>query len=162
MTLAQVQALLHAAVTVLAGERVVIWERQNGPRPSAPYVGLFSPRLVPETDPDSAVDSDGEDGYEAARRTQHGLYLDVACYGGAAVDAAWAMQRGFWSEAVREALGAITLVDVDAIQDLTGLKDQRFEPRAQFTVRLRAAVEDREVLPIIESVNLERGTSLPG
>lgn len=167
MTAEELKDGIFAAIKLEQGTRVMIWERQDGPRPGKPYISLFPPRLVPLTEPDvsTAADAEDDDEFDAEQRTQHDLFLDISFWGvGAYVDACALARHGLRKAAVVAKLEekGVVFIDAEPVLDLTALKGPNWEARAMFTARFRAAFADSEDIAIIETVNFQPSTGVPG
>lgn len=166
MTLAQIEDAIRAGIVALAGARPVIWQRQNAPRPDKPYIGLLPVRLIGDGDPEVAPPrlsgEDEDEEYVADLRTQTSVYVDLDFFGADALGDAWRLQRLLFGQTAGDAFGEdVAFLDAEAAVDVSGLRGDRFETRAQLSIRLRVSGIDTEALGIIETVNLER-VGMPG
>jgi hypothetical protein len=152
------RARVAAAVAPTVSDAKVIWDRQRGQRPAAPFVELrlvgpagysgAAPDWQHEYDPDVAHGgTSAVDGGEVVEKTinHHDYELRVQTYAADQRSARSVMlliHDAFYQRSTRDALraaGGIAVADVGALQDVGALLQTDWEGRAVMSIQIRVA-----------------------
>lgn len=159
ITREEIEDTVYAVINARAGERVVVFAQQNAPRPSEPYISIDTPRLVRESKPDETYIP-----YDAATRLvtknvrlHYAVYVDVVFFKARGAVSphtdADILQRRLYRDNEDFPFSPLAFITSDEVLDTSLSIDTQIEPRAQFTLRLRVAVDEPIDIPTIEAVN---------
>lgn len=152
-------------VAAATGATTIIAD-QAKPRPATPYatvkvsgfraIGFDDKRGI--TDP--GAPAEGVQTYRGDRE----VTVSVNVIGSGALDLARAAANSLMQRPVRDQLATAGLCHrgiVPTVNDLTGLLDTTFQPRAQFDVRLGLADDHTASVPLVEDVTVEATLTRP-
>lgn len=144
--------------SIVGGSVTVIFENQNGPRPSLPYVSILLTTLTQiGVDYISPPDAMGDSDIIGDRE----FNIRIQAYGGDPITQLENIRSSLQKPSVLDTLRANNIVFVDrlSINSVSALLDTEWEARASMDILFRIAQTDSDELGLIETVEVDETLS---